>query len=167
MAAERQSQRAWSPRRASLNGSAVFWQRSVNAQRTQAAHSKGAAAQRRSHDACRSGPYLRCVARARAPDRGSGVRKLQKAMPTATANRPKQLPPVRHLRTHGGAPASISASSWGSLRAHFEVRSALPETAFGIRNLALDDRVEDCAEGRQLGKGRAAFRRGGEGHQRL
>jgi hypothetical protein len=93
--------------------------------------------------------------------------KLQKAMLTATANRPKQLPPVRHLRIHGGAPASISASSWGSLRAHFTVRSALPETAFGIRNLALDDRVEDCAEGRQLGKGRAAFRRGGEGHQRL
>jgi hypothetical protein len=37
----------------------------------------------------------------------------------------------------------------------------------GIRNLSLDDRVEDRAEGRQLGKGRAPFRRGGEGRQRL
>jgi hypothetical protein len=45
--------------------------------------------------------------------------------------------------------------------------SARPEAALGIPDLAFDDRVQDCAEGRQLGEGRAALRGGGQGRQRL
>src|SRR5918992_2392481 len=47
------------------------------------------------------------------------------------------------------------------------VRSALSQAALGIRDLALDDRIEDGTQGRQLGKRRSAVRRRGEGRQRL
>jgi hypothetical protein len=44
-----------------------------------------------------------------------------------------------------------------------EIRLALPKIARGVLDLALDDRVEDGAKRRQLGQGRAAFRRRGKG----
>ena len=61
------------------------------------------------------------------------------------------------------------ANGWvpQSAAADLKIRSACPEVALGILDLTLDDRVKDRAEGRQLGKGRSTFWRGGKGCQRL